>query len=138
VQEGVLQPCWQIALCADKEFSKPLQFTNETDTLNVQNEATLVWADEVYEMVLSETDIYGVRLNLYNAKTEVVRASVRIPISSIPINQPTTHRFPLIPATPGAHNISGDVQLTLTVLNPKLPKSTVPAIEIDEGLKSIK
>jgi hypothetical protein len=50
VQEGVLQPCWQIALCADKEFSKPLQFTNETDTLNVQNEATLVWADEVYEM----------------------------------------------------------------------------------------
>jgi hypothetical protein len=26
----------------------------------------------------------------------------------------------------------------LTVLNPKLPKSTVPAIEIDEGLKGIK
>jgi hypothetical protein len=25
--------------------------------------------------VLSETDIYGVRLNLYNAKTEVVRVS---------------------------------------------------------------
>jgi hypothetical protein len=64
---------------------------------------------------------------------------VRIPLNTVPINQPITHRFPLIPATSGAHNIYGDIQLTLTVKNSNSPrKSTIPVFEMTEGFKAMK